>query len=361
MRFSNQPTPRQRFAMNLKWRLAIQLLFLAVVSLMIVQFALEAKKEPAPGERGGVVSLGPFAPPKGLVELTPWHEGEEQEVADDALSCEGDARSEPTSAVVDVTELVPFKERPDVLAGAASRDRESLEEGTSIKRVKEEAVGYHIHRLLWERKEGAEVEPVLSTLRGDRVWEKLMADPDRYRGQLVEVRGQMLRADAHEPIFKVRSLPDDRPLGTDRAYRSYFFDEHFDVRRCASHYLVYTAEDQTAELEHFDGVVLRGYFCRLFQGKIELADGVGDRSIPVLVGLRYEKLPSESSGRYNVLYYLPVGLGVLAVGGLAIWIIARRGESSYEARRRAARSAASGAPGRASGGTERGPEGGATA
>ena len=179
----------------------------------------------------------------------------------------------------------------------------------------------------------------MSTIPGDKVWALLESRPSLYRGGLVEVRGNVVRADTGEDPLKLRALPGVPNVGTDRVYRSYMIDED-KVHGIFHHYLVYTVEDQRDELQHLDGVVLRGYFCRLYRGEVNHKGQILQRDIPVLVAGRYEKLPELESTGVGVLGLIPWVLGIVGFGAVLIWLILRRSDSAYRGRLKAARAEA---------------------
>ena len=243
---------------------------------------------------------------------------------------------------VKARKLEPFVEKPEVLAGAAGRDRKGGVE--TFGRIQEEGVVYLAHKLRSEQAAGkAPGEPVLNTAKDPGVVKKLLEDPDRYRGKLIELRANIVREEKGRSPLQVAALPSGaNPLDVNRLYRSYAYDQN------EQFHLVYTIEDQSEDLEHMEDVVLRGYFCRLYTGEVDLGRKELDKgTIPLLVATSYKKMSSASATpaeRINVLLIaIVLILGVLCISVIVIIVVNRKSDSDYEERRRASRESASSA------------------
>ena len=147
------------------------------------------------------------------------------------------------------------------------------------------------------------------------------------------MQASVVRATRGEQPVKLRALPNEVLAGTDRAYRAYVVDG----QRVFNHYLVYTLDDQRKDIQHLDGVLLRGYFCRLYRGEISHNGKANERSIPVLVGARYEKMEMATSGSSTFGMYFAIAVGLLSIAGLTIFFVSRVSESNYDERRKAGR------------------------
>ena len=243
---------------------------------------------------------------------------------------------------VKARKLEPFVEKPEVLAGAAGRDRKGGVE--TFGRIQEEGVVYLAHKLRSEQAAGkAPGEPVLNTAKDPGVVKKLLEDPDRYRGKLIELRANIVREEKGRSPLQVAALPSGaNPLDVNRLYRSYAYDQN------EQFHLVYTIEDQSEDLEHMADVVLRGYFCRLYTGEVDLGRKELDKgTIPLLVATSYKKMSSASAtpaARMDVLLIaIVLILGVLCISAIVIIVVNRKSDSDYEERRRASREKASSA------------------
>lgn len=226
--------------------------------------------------------------------------------------------------------LQPFLEKPEVLFAAAARDRTDGAE--SLGTIMEPAIVYLAHKIRSEIAAGKPpAEPLLSTMKNDRVFSILWEKPDLYRGKLVEFRGNVIRTEKGRRALEWVAVPaESNPLDTPRMFRSYVLDENKKI------HLVYTLEDQVTQLAHMDKVILRGYFCRLFTGDNEK----GKATIPILVASGYEKMEpagAVSSGVETMKLGIFVVLGVGLISGLIVLLVNRRSDSTYQERRRAAR------------------------
>jgi len=239
---------------------------------------------------------------------------------------------------VKARKLEPFVEKPELLAGAAGRDRTGNVE--KFGRIQEEGVVYLAHQLRASHVAGKlPGEPVLNTAKGDKVFSELIKNPDLYRGKPVELRANVVRAEKGRSPLQVAALPSgSNPLDVNRLYRSYVYDQN------QKFHLVYTLEDQSEELGHMADVVLRGYFCRLYTGEVDLRRNSGklDKgTIPLLVASSYKKMVSASPSASERMSILPIAItlvfGICCIAGIVILVVNRRSDSTYEARRRASR------------------------
>ena len=232
--------------------------------------------------------------------------------------------------------LEPFVEKPEVLVAAAGRDRKGGVE--TFGRIQEEGVIYLAHKLRSDQVAGKELgEPVLNTAKDPKVVEKLLKDPDRYRGKLIELRANIVREEKGRRPLQVAALPSGaNPLDVNRLYRSYAYDQH------RQFHLIYTLEDQSEDLEHMADVVLRGYFCRLYTGEVDLGRKDLDKgTIPLLVASSYRKMAPPAVSPADRMSVLPIAmaliLGVVCISGIVIFVVNRKSDSTYEERRRASR------------------------
>ena len=239
---------------------------------------------------------------------------------------------------VKARKLEPFVEKPEMLVGAAGRDRTGNVQ--KFGRIQEEGVVYLAHQLRSGHAAGKlPGEPVLNTAKGDKVFSELIKNPDLYRGKPVELRANVVRVEKGRSPLQVAALPSGaNPLDVNRLYRSYIYDQN------QKFHLVYTLEDQSEELGHMADVVLRGYFCRLYTGEVDLRRSSGklDKgTIPLLVASSYKKMVSASPSASERMSILPIAialvLGIGCIAGIVILVVNRRSDSTYEARRRASR------------------------
>lgn len=230
--------------------------------------------------------------------------------------------------------LQPFVEKPEVLLETASRDRtDGAERSGSIY---EPGIVYLAHKIRSDIAAGnPPVEPLLSTMKADRLFSALYEKPDLYRGKLVELRGNVIRVERGRRALEWVAVPGkSNPLDTPKLFRSYVLDENKKI------HLVYTIEDQVAQLANMDKVILRAYFCRLFTGD----NAQGKATIPILVGSGYEKMESSapvSSGVEMMKLFTMVVLGVGVASGIIIMLVNRRSEAGYGERLKKARDNAS--------------------
>ena len=230
--------------------------------------------------------------------------------------------------------LQPFVEKPEVLLEVASRDRTDGAERRGT--IHEPGIVYLAHKLRSDNAAGKPpAEPLLSTIKDDKLFSALYERPDLYRGKLVELRGNVIRMEKGRRALEWVAVPGkSNPLDTPRLFRSYVLDENKKI------HLVYTIEDQVAQLVHMDKVILRAYFCRLFTGDNEK----GKATIPILVASGYEKMESSESGSSGVEIMklgIMVVLGVGVLSGIIILLVNRRSEASYRVRLKQARDKAS--------------------
>jgi len=230
--------------------------------------------------------------------------------------------------------LQPFVEKPEVLLEVASRDRTDGAERRGT--IHEPGIVYLAHKLRSDSVAGKPpAEPLLSTMKADKLFSALYERPDLYRGKLVEMRGNVIRMEKGRRALEWVAVPGkSNPLDTPRLFRSYVLDENQKI------HLVYTIEDQVAQLANMDKVILRAYFCRLFTGDNEK----GKATIPILVASGYEKMESSapaSSGVETMKLGIMVVLGVGLVSGFIILLVNRRSEATYRERLKQARDQAS--------------------
>ena len=230
--------------------------------------------------------------------------------------------------------LQPFVEKPEVLLEVASRDRTDGAERRGT--IHEPGIVYLAHKLRSDNAAGKPpAEPLLSTIKDDKLFSSLYERPDLYRGKLVELRGNIIRMEKGRRALEWVAVPGkSNPLDTPRLFRSYVLDENKKI------HLVYTIEDQVAQLVNMDKVILRAYFCRLFTGDNEK----GKATIPILVASGYEKMESSESGSSGVEIMklgIMVVLGVGVLSGIIILLVNRRSEASYRVRLKQARDKAS--------------------
>ncbi|MFP6738906.1 MAG: hypothetical protein VCD34_09220, partial [Planctomycetota bacterium] len=229
--------------------------------------------------------------------------------------------------------LQPFVEKPEVLFEAASRDR--TECSNHLGTIQEPAIVYLAHKIRSENVAGkSPAEPLLSTMKHDRVFSTLWEKPDLYRGKFVELRGGVRTLGRDKALRWVAVPSESNPLDTPRLFESYMLDEYDKLHR------VYTIEDQVSQIANLDKVILRGYFCRLLTYEAQK----GKATIPILVASGYEKMESSepvSSGVRIMKFAIMVVLGVGLVSGLIILLVNRRSEASYGERLKQARDQAS--------------------
>ncbi len=219
----------------------------------------------------------------------------------------------------------PFVERPEVLALAARRDR-TLE-------IEEKTLVYLFQKIRSEvDREGGGAfhrrKPDLGSDRGDRVFEELLKDPEKHRGKLVELKGNVVSSGRGLPL-RLRGLDAPNPSGLDRAFESYFLGSD------GKYYLVATARKRV-ELEHKDAVRLRAYFCQLYTGQVLYKGDLREGTIPFLVGDDYEILEQPHAETPSILY-LPLVGAVAVVAAIIAILFRNRSRAAFEARRLAAK------------------------
>jgi hypothetical protein len=208
----------------------------------------------------------------------------------------------------------PFEENPEVLSQAAARDGTAgVEEGGVVR---DPAVIHLAHRIRARAEELRAAEPVLSAVRGEKVFDALLAGPDRHRGQPVAVRGNLVAEGEGLTALLRRALPSENATGLDRLFRSYLLDEHGKL------FLVYTLA-KARELPNMEAVGLRAYFCRLFTGEAEYRGLKG--TIPLLVAEDYELLPPPASSPPHPGFIVLAVLILPALAAGVILLLSRRG------------------------------------
>jgi hypothetical protein len=229
----------------------------------------------------------------------------------------------------------PFKERPEILAAAAARD------GTAD--LDDEATIYFFQRILTDPDSFRSEPPALS-LRGDdagggtdgKVWEHLLADPDRYRGALVEVYGVLVSPDELPHPLQLRGLPYPNPSGRDRAFASYLYGTD-------DRYYIVASLEPHPEFRHRDRVHLRAYFCQLYTNDVEIGGETRKGTVPYLVGEAYDNLettPNRNATAWTI--YLPIIVLLPSILFMVMFVLRRRTATSYERRRRQSRAVAKG-------------------
>ena len=230
--------------------------------------------------------------------------------------------------------LQPFVDKPEVLLEVASRDRTDGAERRGT--IHEPGIVYLAHKIRSDIEGGKPpAEPLLSTIKADRLFSALIEKPDYYRGKFVELRGNVIRMEKGRKALEWVAVPgESNPLDTPKLFWSYVLDENKKI------HLVYTIEDQVTQLVNMDKVILRAYFCRLFTGDNEK----GKATIPILVASGYEKMESSapaSSGVETMKLGIMVVLCVGLVSGFIIFLVNRRSEATYSERLKQARDQAS--------------------
>lgn len=217
----------------------------------------------------------------------------------------------------------PFEEKPEVLFRAASLDRTS--------EVPEEAIVYLFQKIRTDPEAFRAREPVLSVERNDRVWRKLIADPDMYRGRVVEIKGRVVSSEGEYPL-QLQGLDFPNPSGLDRRFDSFVFDTN-------GRYHKVTTFKKARELRHKDAVRLRAYFCGLYTNQIVHEGKLDLGTVPFLVGEDYEPLAPAAAEAPDATIYLPLVVGLAAVAFVVVLALHVRTERTYDRRRRAAREA----------------------
>ena len=261
-----------------------------------------------------------------------------------------DAGDEDELAPLEPQPPEPFEERPEVLSAARRLDRTAD--------LDDEATIHLFHRLLADPDAFRDGRPVLSLRTGSfgseidggdavagggenaptdgQVWEHLLAQPDRYRGTLVEVFGVLVSPGERLHPLQLRGLPYPNPSGRDRAFASYLYgtDDRY--------YIVASLEPQL-DLRHRDRVRLRAYFCQLYTNDVEVDGEIQKGTVPYLVGETYERIETPvtwTRGGWTV--YLPFLILLPGLLFTVMYVLHQRTTKSYERRRRRARAVARG-------------------
>jgi hypothetical protein len=228
----------------------------------------------------------------------------------------------------------PFVPRDEVLARAKLKDRTSD--------IDEEAALYLFHRILAEPGVLAAEPPALSLAaagtpepldaprsRKTGVFHSLIESPDLYRGRVVEVKGILVQVEGESPL-QLRGLEFPNPTGRDRCFQSYLYgtDDKF--------YLVATL-NRRDDIEHRQGVRLRGYFSQLYTGDVLLHGEKARGTIPFLVGEDYEIVTNPVPEGMDLTLVLPLGILLLLATVYAIYVANARARRSFEERRKAGR------------------------
>ena len=305
-------------SLGLKFMMLI--LFAVIIGGFSGIFDQQGQEKPPGG--GSILDGTPFDIASPFAE-----ESDPVDAPDDPLSTAGG------TAIAE--KLEPFVEKPEVLAAAAARDRTGNVE--RFGRIQEEGVIYLAHKIRSDFIAGkAPEEPLVSTVKRDLVFDALLEKPHFYRGKPVELRANIIRSQKGRNALQLAALPSEsNPLDTNRLYRSYIFDEN------KKFHLVYTLADQSKDLGHMEKVLLRGYFCRLYTAEVEIGGHTQKGTIPLLVASGYEKLVSAPPAGAGSSSALPVAialvLGICCISGIVILLVNRRSQSTYDARRQAAR------------------------
>lgn len=195
----------------------------------------------------------------------------------------------------------PYKEDPEILSRGAKFDRTEI--------LDEKLIAHLLQKVRSAEGQVPEI-PALRLERANpsEVWEKLLKDPETYRGKLVEVKGEILDPGAGQPIFRLKGIEFPNPSGLDRAYQSFLFGID------GKYYMLATVE-KNADLRHRDYVRIRAYFAQLYSYLVEYGGQLRQATIPFLVGGRYEVLrrPRIERGGGMMVLALVAGLGAVAV------------------------------------------------
>lgn len=217
----------------------------------------------------------------------------------------------------------PFEKKPEVLNRGLAADRTT--------KCDEKLLSYLLQKVRTQAAALEEDEAVLSLAREeDDVWKELMESPHEYRGELVELEGEVLSPEPGRRPLHLRGLDFPNPSGLDRAFQSYM------VGTDSKFYMVATAAKER-ELAHRDAVKLRGYFCQLYSYPVELDGRLRTATIPFVVGADYEPLPRPAVESPWSGEHLPLLGALAAFAFVAIVLLRRRSARSFEERRRAAR------------------------
>lgn len=184
------------------------------------------------------------------------------------------------SITVDLTPVAdpdPFVENPDGVADAAAQDRTA--------EVSETALIYLFHKL--RTHSGMKETPVLSGHHGEDVWGALIADPDKYRGQLVEVEGMLVAVKPNRYPLQLEGLDFPNPSGLDRYFISHLYATNGQERK----YFKVATFQKADELYHHELVRVRAYFCQLYTSDVVVGGELKKGTIPVLVGAHYTQVP----------------------------------------------------------------------
>jgi hypothetical protein len=229
----------------------------------------------------------------------------------------------------------PFVEKPEVLEAAAAKDRTG--------EVDEKALAYLFQKVRTQGDALRKVTPALSQDKGDDdLWKELLETPGKYRGRLIVVKGNLVSSEPGSLPLRLRGLDYPNASGLDRAFLSYV------VGVDGKFYMVATARKQR-DLQHLEGVRLRGYFLQLFTYPIEYKGEERKATIPFLVGDDYDLLERPTTADVSSYSYLAI-LGILGVLAIVFVILIQRGSGrKYQSRRLAGKSFAGASRGRPTG------------
>ncbi len=351
-------------------RVQLSVCILLLVALSVLSWRLEkmSDRPRAPEGREG------YTPPLFGSSIDPWKETVPS-VTDPDLQGSGESAGQKPAE--------PFVERPDLLALASRKDRTlEVEEQTLIHLLhkartekdrllageedlprsgrqaasspspaldKRRAPPAPMVREPWSRcpnhglaecedcgKSFAFLSPALSLERNDRVFQELLDHPEKYRGKLVEIKGNVV---GEGRIYPLRLIGLDTPnsSGLDRAFQSYCLDTQ------GKFYLVATAHKRR-ELEHMDGVTLRAYFAQLYTGDVLVQGQIRKGTIPFLVGYDYEALEPPVRAVPSVLL-LPLAAALGVVAFILVVISRQRSRRDFDSRRVAAKQSRLSGPG----------------
>jgi len=218
----------------------------------------------------------------------------------------------------------PFVEDAALLSSAEQKDR--------TDGFDEAVITYLIQKIRTEGDALYKAVPRLSMDRGDSVWEELLRTPSKYRGALVEVKGEVVSSEPGTLPLRLRGLQYPNPSGLDRAFQSYLVTRE----RQGKIYLVATVRKQR-ELSHRDPVRIRGYFCQLYTNDVEYRGEIVKGTVPFLVCDDYELLERPTTGSSDAAKYLPL-LGILGAVAVAVVLLSQRSaRHTRDARRHDAR------------------------
>ncbi|MEM7263927.1 MAG: hypothetical protein AAF488_18215 [Planctomycetota bacterium] len=216
----------------------------------------------------------------------------------------------------------PYEDDPGLLLEAATREARG--------EVHLDSIIHLVHKTRTQTTSLEEQTPALSEFGDPKAWSKIVASPNRYRGQLIEIVGNVV---AHKGASAVNAddeflVPAPNPSGVPTLFRSFVHGQNDKM------YLLTHWKNSEQEFRHMDGVRFRGYFAQIYTYDFEFKGETRKAKIPILVGGDFVPIESTIAEPSNLAPLFGAVITLSLIAGAVVLIVSWRSDRAFAARTR---------------------------